>query len=122
MIRKHPDDHQYIVELGTAYTQQGDIEKANSIYDDLIKNLPADQNEIAMLAAQFYQNGNVDYAIKIFRQGRKLLHNESIYSYELINLYRYKRDKVALTEEYLNFLPYKSGIYKPGGEHFIGFV
>jgi TolA-binding protein len=105
MIHKHPDDHQYIVTLGTAYTQQGAIEKANALYDDLVKNLPADQNEIAMLAAQFYQNSNIDYAIKIFIQGRKVLHNDALFSYELINLYRYKRDKAALTDEYLNFLP-----------------
>lgn len=105
MIRKHPGDHQYIITMGTAYTQQGEIEKANALYDDLIKNLPADPNEIAALASQFYQNANIEYAIKIFEQGRKILNNNTLYSYELINLYRYKRDKVALTEEYLNFLP-----------------
>ena len=105
MIHKHPEDHQYVIILGTAYIQQGDIDKANTLYDELLKNLPPDQNEIAMLAAQFYQNTNIDYAIKIFQQGRKLLHNDNLFSYELINLYRYKRDKVALTEEYLNFLP-----------------
>jgi tetratricopeptide (TPR) repeat protein len=105
MIRKHPDDHQYLIMLGTAYTQQGAVEKADALYDELLKNLPADQSEIAMLAAQFYQNSNIDYAIKIFQQGRKLLHNDALFSYELINLYRYKRDKTALTEEYLNFLP-----------------
>ena len=105
MIHKHPEDHQYVIILGTAYIQQGDMDKANALYDELLKNLPADQNEIAMLAAQFYQNTNIDYAIKIFQQGRKLLHNDNLFSYELINLYRYKRDKVALTEEYLNFLP-----------------
>ena len=105
MIRKHPGDQQYVITLGTAYTQQGAVDKANSLYDDMIKNLPPDQNQIAVLAAQFYQNANIDYAIKIFEQGRKLLHNETLFSFELINLYRYKRDKPALTEEYLNFLP-----------------
>jgi tetratricopeptide (TPR) repeat protein len=105
MIRKHPGDHQYVIMLGTAYTQQGSIEKADALYDDLLKNLPADQNEIALLASQFYQNANIDYAIKIFQQGRKTLNNDALFSYELINLYRYKRDKPALTDEYLNFLP-----------------
>ena len=109
MIRKHPEDHQYIITLGTAYTQQGEIDKANALYDELIRNLPPDQGEIAMLAAQFYQSANVEYAIKIFLQGRKLLKNDIQFSYELINLYRYKRDKAALTEEYLNFLPLNPG-------------
>jgi len=105
MVRKHPEDRQYAMTLATAYTQQGSVDKANAIYDDLLKSLPPDQNQIAVMASLFYQNANVDYAIKIFLQGRKLLQNDNLFSYELINLYRYKRDKTALVEEYLNFLP-----------------
>ncbi len=105
MIRKHPGDNEYVVTLGTIYTQHGDVDKANTLYDGLIKNLPADQNTIAVLASQFYQGTNVDYAIKTFLQGRKLLHSDDVFSYELITLYRFKRDKAALTEEYLNILP-----------------
>jgi len=78
MIRKNPGDRQYVIMLGTAYTQQGSIEKANELYDGLISNLPPDQNEISLLASQFYRNANIDYAIKIFKEGRKLLHNDVI--------------------------------------------
>ncbi|GAA3963469.1 tetratricopeptide repeat protein [Mucilaginibacter dorajii] len=105
LIRKHPNVNEYQIVLGTVYTQQGSLDKANGIYDDMLKNLPADQMEIANLANQFYQSTNTDYAIKIFLQGRKLLKNDELFTYELINLYRFKRDKVSLTEEYLNFLP-----------------
>lgn len=105
LIRKHPNVNEYQIVLGTVYTQQGSLDKANGIYDDMLKNLPADQMEIANLANQFYQTANTDYAIKIFLQGRKLLKNDELFTYELINLYRFKRDKVSLTEEYLNFLP-----------------
>jgi tetratricopeptide (TPR) repeat protein len=105
MLRKHPGDYQFSIALGRIYTQKGETDKANAVYDDLIKNLTPDAGEIANLATQFYQAENVDYAIKIFLQGRKLLKNDNLYSFELINLYRYKRDKPALTEEYLNFLP-----------------
>jgi tetratricopeptide (TPR) repeat protein len=105
MIRKHPAAYEYNIALGAIYTQQGNTDKADDIYAALIKNLPADQNEIASIASQFYQNANVEYAVKIFLQGRKLLHNDALFSFELINLYRYKRDKAGLTEEYLNFLP-----------------
>ncbi|MBK0380393.1 tetratricopeptide repeat protein [Mucilaginibacter segetis] len=105
MIRKHPEDSQYKIDLGAVYTQQGNTDKADAVYTDLIKNLPANQNEISRLAAQFYQNSNVDYAIRIFEQGRKILNNDALFSFELINLFRYKHDKARLTEEYLNFLP-----------------
>ncbi|HWD86484.1 MAG TPA: tetratricopeptide repeat protein [Mucilaginibacter sp.] len=105
MERKHPGDYRYSVTLGRIYTQKGDIDKANEIYDELIKNLPADPGVINSLASQFYQAENTDYAIKIFLQGRKLLNNDKLYAFELINLYRFKRDKAGLVGEYLNFLP-----------------
>lgn len=105
MLRKYPGNNEYTIALGTVYTQQGNTAKADALYNDLIKNLPADQGAIANIASQFYQSANADYAIKIFLQGRKLLHNEDAFAFELITLYRYKRDKAALTEEYLNFLP-----------------
>jgi TolA-binding protein len=105
LVRKHPAANEYKIVLGNVYTQQGNLDKANTIYDDMLKNLPADQMEIANLANQFYQSANIDYAIKIFVQGRKLLKTDNAFTYELINLYRFKRDKISLTEEYLNFLP-----------------
>ncbi|HVS91436.1 MAG TPA: tetratricopeptide repeat protein [Mucilaginibacter sp.] len=105
MQRRHPADNQYPVTLGRIYTQRGDIDKADQVYDELIKNLPADPAEISSLASQFYQAQNADYTIKIFQRGRKLLNDNRLYSFELINLYRFKRDKPDLVEEYLNFLP-----------------
>ncbi|TWR23839.1 tetratricopeptide repeat protein [Mucilaginibacter pallidiroseus] len=105
MLRKSPNTSEYLIALGSVYTLQGNTAKADGIYNDLIKTLPADQNRISMIASQFYQNANADYAIKIFLQGRKLLNNDAVFAFELINLYRFKRDKAALTNEYLNFLP-----------------
>jgi len=106
MMRKHPGSNEYVITLGSIYTQHSQTDKANALYDDLIKNLPAEQNAVSMLASQFYQVSNADYAVKTFLQGRKLLHNDDVFSYELVTLYRFKRDKSALTEEYLNILPH----------------
>src|ERR1700744_1050998 len=105
LLRKHPSEYRYSITLGRIYTQKGDIDKANLVYDDLVKNLPADAGEISNVASQFYAAENADYAIKIFLQGRKLLNNDKLYSFELLSLYRYKRDKASLVDEYLNFLP-----------------
>jgi tetratricopeptide (TPR) repeat protein len=105
MLRKYPGNNEYVIALGSIYTQQGNTGKADALFNDLIKKLPADENAISTIASQFYQSANADYAIKIFLQGRKLLHNDAAFAFELITLYRYKRDKDGLTEEYLNFLP-----------------
>lgn len=105
IARKHPEETQYAITLGKIYTEQGHADKANAVYDDLIKKLPANPAVISSLATQFYQAENSDYAIKILKQGRKQLHNDQLFAMELISLYRFKRDKGGLTDEYLNFLP-----------------
>jgi len=105
ITRKHPEETQYAITLGKIYTEQGHADKANAVYDDLIKKLPANPAVISSLATQFYQAENSDYAIKILKQGRKQLHNDQLFAMELISLYRFKRDKGGLTDEYLNFLP-----------------
>ncbi|MGZ3755749.1 MAG: tetratricopeptide repeat protein [Mucilaginibacter sp.] len=105
MMRKYPKNNRYLITLGTIYTQQGAVDKTTALYDELIKSLPADQNEISDIASQVYQANNAEYAIKIFLQGRKLLHNDALFSFELITLYRFKRDKINLTEQYLDLFP-----------------
>ncbi len=105
MARKHPEEAQYAITLGKVYTEQGNRDKANAIYDDLLKKLPSNPAAITALATQFYQSENADFAIKILQQGRKQLNNDQLFAMELLSLYRYKRDKAGLTEEYLNFLP-----------------
>jgi len=104
MQHKYPGNETYAMTLGTIYTQNGNADKAKQLYDDMLANLPADANIITMLAGQFYQNANIDYAIKTLEQGRKILKDDHLFSYELITLYRFKGDKPNLVEEYLNFL------------------
>ncbi|MBW4890267.1 tetratricopeptide repeat protein [Mucilaginibacter sp. HMF5004] len=104
MVKQHPKDYQYPINLARVYHERGNQDKAESIYNDLLKNLPADQGEISSIATQFYQSENLDQAIKVFEQGRKVLHNEQVFSSELISLYRYKHDKVSMVNEYVNLL------------------
>lgn len=109
LYQKHPEDDQYPVLLSEIYSREGNTAKADELNKDLIRNLPADQGRIASLAMLFYQAENTDAAIKCFQLGRKLLHDNQLFAIELISLYRYKRDKAALTEEYLNYLPQNMG-------------
>ena len=104
IMRKHPNANEYVITLGTIYTKQGSADKSKALYDGLIKKMPAEQGAISILATQFYQGSSTEYAIKALQQGRILLHQESAFAFELITLYRTKRDKPGLTEEYLNLL------------------
>ncbi|WP_292944887.1 tetratricopeptide repeat protein [Mucilaginibacter sp. 44-25] len=105
MVRNYPENYEYVISLSNIYTQQGNPGKAEALYNDLIKNLPANRNAVNMLASQFYQTGNADLAIRVFKRGRELLKDDKAFAYELMALYRYRHDKVSLTEECLNFLP-----------------
>jgi tetratricopeptide (TPR) repeat protein len=104
MARQHPKDFQFPINLARIYHERGSQDKADNIYNDIIKNLPADQGEISSIATQFYQSENLDLAIRVFEQGRKILHSDQLFSAELISLYRYRRDKVNMVNEYINLL------------------
>ncbi|UEG53977.1 tetratricopeptide repeat protein [Mucilaginibacter daejeonensis] len=105
ILRKHPAESQYAIMLGKIYTEQGHPEKASEVYAELVKKLPPDPASISSLATQFYQVGDIDQATNILKEGRKLLRNDRLFAMELISLYRMKRDKPGVTDEYLNFLP-----------------
>jgi len=105
MSHKYPGDNTYLINLGNIYTQNGNNDKANALYDNILKNLQPNQNTINALAGEFYQSANVDYAIKTLEQGRKVLNDDKQFSFELIMLYKYKGDRQSIINEYLNFLP-----------------
>jgi len=104
MLKLHPQSYQYTIALGRIYREMGNQEKADDIYDNLLKAMPADQIAVNDIASQFYQAENIDYAIKAFVQGRKVLHNDQLFVNELISLYRFKHDKVNMVNEYLILL------------------
>ncbi|MGI4749564.1 MAG: tetratricopeptide repeat protein [Janthinobacterium lividum] len=104
MVKKHPDNVEYAITLGSIYTEKGDVQKAESDYKEILKKLPTDEAQISNIANQFYQNGNADYTIKVFLQGRTLLHNEQLFAIPLISMYRFRREKMPMAAEYLNIL------------------
>jgi predicted Zn-dependent protease len=62
------------------------------------------QFAIADVANSFYAINNYDYAIKTFIEGRKSIKDDYAFIFELINLYRFKKMKDALTAESLKIL------------------
>jgi tetratricopeptide (TPR) repeat protein len=104
MVKKHPDNADYSITLGSIYTEKGDLPKADAVYKEILKNLPADEAQISNIANLFYQAGNTDYSVKTFLQGRAILHNEQLFAMPLISMYRFRREKMQMAAEYLNML------------------
>ncbi len=78
MIRKHPDNSEYVITLGSIYTQNGNGDKAIEVYDNLIKSLRwvnslgtdvGHNSEVDNLLAGTYQLYFTDY------QGCESLYN-----------------------------------------------
>ncbi|MBB2146668.1 tetratricopeptide repeat protein [Pedobacter sp. LMG 31464] len=105
LIKQYPTKTQYTVALGRVYQENGRIVDANKLFQDAINNTPKDEYKFRELANSFYRFEAYDMAIVAFLQGRKLFGDEQMFVYELLSIYRFKKDKKMLIEEYLNALP-----------------
>ncbi|KQC00525.1 tetratricopeptide repeat protein [Pedobacter sp. Hv1] len=104
LIKEYPDKSQYGVALGRVYQENGRIEEANKIFQGAINATPKDENKFRQLANDFYRFEAYDMAIATFIQGRKVFGDEQLFGFELLSIYRYKKDKVMLIQEYMNVL------------------
>ncbi|WP_158797284.1 tetratricopeptide repeat protein [Pedobacter sp. L105] len=104
LIRQNPGAYQYEIALAKTYKEEGQQENAAKTFNHVIDNLPKDETVIRELANDLYQIEEYDLAVKVFLQGRKLLGNNQLFTYELVSIYRYKKDKDMLVQEYLNAL------------------
>lgn len=103
-FKNNPTDNTYAVDLGRVYEERGERDKVSEWYTKLIKQLPKNEFSIKNLAFAFYKGGAYEYSIKTFLAGRDLLKNENAFSSDLIDLYRFRKDKGMLTQEYLHAL------------------
>ncbi|SHF66855.1 tetratricopeptide repeat protein [Pedobacter caeni] len=105
LIKQSPKKPGYSIALGRFYQEKGQIQEANKQYLQAINNLPAEEYKIRELANNFYNFQAYDLAITTFLQGRKLMNDNKPFTFELLSIYRYKKDKNMLIQEYLNALP-----------------
>lgn len=103
-VKDNPKESQYLLTLARVYQTKGNNTEYNKLLNSVVQNLPADEFAISQLANSFFETRDYELAIKVFLNGRKALNNHSLFSYELINLHRYLRQKDQLTQETLNLL------------------
>lgn len=104
MIKQQPDHLGYQISLGKVYQESGQQDKALKTFAEVISLLPKEENKIRFYVSYFYRFQAYDLAISAFLQGRKILGNEQLFAPELLNLYRFKKDKDGLVNEYINAL------------------
>ena len=104
LIKEDQKNLTYSIAMARLYQEKGQTEAANKKYAEVLNNLPADEFQIRDFANNFYTFQAYDMAISAFLQGRKVLQNDKLFVYDLIGLYRFKRDKNMLVQEYISAL------------------
>ncbi|MCY1506223.1 hypothetical protein D9M68_404640 [compost metagenome] len=104
LIKQFPLKAQYAIALGRVYLENGKAVEAKQIFLKTISEINPNEQEIRSLANQFYRFEDYDMAVNTFLHGRKILGDEQAFIYELIAIYRFRKNKTELTTAYLNIL------------------
>lgn len=104
LAKQFPLKTLYPIALGRVYLESGRTDEANKLFLDVISRVQKDEFSVRELATHFYRFEAYDMAINTFLQGRKILGDDQAFIYELISVYRFKKNKVKLIDEYLNAL------------------
>ncbi|MFN0293699.1 tetratricopeptide repeat protein [Pedobacter helvus] len=105
LIKQAPEKLNYQIALGRVYQENGKTAEANKIYYTAIQNVAKNEFQVRDLANSFYRFEAYDMAVNTFLQGRKILNDDQLFAFELLSIYRFKKDKASLINEYLNTLP-----------------
>ena len=103
-MKSEPDALRYQVDLGYIYYRQGNLDKSRKLYEEALKKLGPNQQQINDLANAFIIRSENEYAIRTYQMGRQLLKNSYPFGFELANVYERMGDFKNATEEYLNLL------------------
>lgn len=85
--KKFPNTQRYKTDLGYVYESAGEQEKANLVYANAIKELPANEHTIRELYNAFLARRQYEYAITTIERGRRLLNNNMLFVNEMTSVY-----------------------------------
>ncbi len=108
-IKKFPNDLTVKVDLASLYDITNQPDKSKKITNDLIKNLPADVNQVNMLANAYSQKLDFDMALQVLLQGRKILKGVYPFGFELADVYAQQGKSTEMINEYLDMILFSGG-------------
>ncbi len=107
--KKQPYQLAYMVDLATVYNVQGDESKAQKTYEDAIKMLAANNQQIIDLASAFLKVKEYQFAINTYLKGRKLLKGTYGFHFELAQVYNQQGKTEMMIQEYIDILNQQPG-------------
>ena len=103
-IKKHPNMPRYAVDLGFVYQRAGETAKANRTFDEVIRDLPADANEIKQIANTFYVRGQTSYAVETYIRGQEVMKGQYNFDIDLATMYERNGNYQEMVNTYLDHL------------------
>ena len=103
-IKRNSKNASYNIDLGQIYQLIGDDKNALMQFNTAINNLASDEAQILGLAILFINAEKFDMAIATYQKGRKLLNSNTVFSYELANVFMKKGDVTGTIGSYLDIL------------------
>ena len=94
----------YLVDIGFIHSLNLKPEKAEKQYEEVIKKMLPNRDKIFETANAFEKRNELNFAIKTYLQGRKLLGYDAVFGIELANLYSKSKLIQPMSDEYLNDL------------------
>lgn len=102
--KTEPDVSRYTVDMGYVSYRSGNPEKAKKLYEEALKKVGPNQQQIFELANAFITRGENEYAVRTYIRGRELMNNSYPFGFELASVYERMGDYKGAIEEYLNML------------------
>ncbi len=95
------DDFSPLIEIADIYFENGDIRGAKNILYEIVKKFKYDRDVYVKVATVFWDYFLNEEAIKVLQMGRKVLKDDTLFSYELGGIYESKGDLKGALLSYL---------------------
>ena len=105
-LKRNPQNTNLYILIAKLYQAQGETKKEKENYDKALKEVIPIQTYIQPLAVAFMEEKQYDYAIEVYKKGRKQT-PEYPYYYEIAEVYKRKGDLKAMINEYLDAIVFK---------------
>lgn len=104
VLKYYPGNLYYQIDYALLQNESGKEANAKKIFDGIIEEVKMDQQKIRIAAQYLVNKDMIEYAVKLFKEGRKYINNPYFYSLDLANIYRRINEKDLMIREYLNFV------------------
>lgn len=104
LSKKNEDRINYKLDLGFVYLRSGDEQKADRYFKNFIKSIAGDIYRVRTVSDYLVAHNLAEYASLSLIEARNALHNNSLFTLELANLYRLQGKRDEMVDEYLNYV------------------